>query len=73
MKSEENEKKKFLGKLRGKCKESAREREWLETERVFILVGGVKKKDKYYTKKRDKQREFKLKVKKRRLKHFFVI
>lgn len=35
-------------------RECEREREWLETERVFILVGGVKKKDKYYTKKRDK-------------------
>ena len=43
MKSDENEKekrkkKRFLGKLRGKCKESARERELLETERVFLYI-----------------------------------
>lgn len=41
MKSDENEKKRkkrFLGKLRGKCKESARERELLETDRESVSL-----------------------------------
>lgn len=43
MKLDENEKekrkkKRFLGKLRGKCKESVRERELLEIERVFFYI-----------------------------------